>query len=108
MTSINATQLKLSSLFKYAYLANLAIFLPVAILFGLLGSAGHRTVQMNGEQVYGIQAVIVSAALPFLIALAPALWIVLGTLVLRLLGKRGPNIRARANAADGEGAAPDA
>ncbi len=95
MENVTANRLAAGSVLRFAYLAHLALVLPVSLLFGLIGMMGGSTVHYNGQAVYGLPALFIALALGAVFPVLPALWFWLGVLVLRLLRGRGPGLRIR-------------
>ena len=92
MHQIHVLQIRLRSVFKLGYLANLLVFMPLMILVGLNGMAGGEGVTFNGQPAYGGAALATALVLALVFPVFIAAVFTLGVAGLRLLGRRGPSI----------------
>jgi hypothetical protein len=95
MHEISVARLKLSSAFKYGYAAMLALFLPIMLIFGIIGLIGGTVVYQNGQPVYGVAALVTAIVLAFVLPAVIALWLLIGTAILRFLKDRAPVLTAK-------------
>ncbi|UZK67223.1 hypothetical protein [Sphingomonas sp. M1-B02] len=95
MREIGTDRLSAGSVFKFGYLANLALMMPVMLFFGILGMTGGTAVYQNGQPVYGITALVTAVAMGIAFPAILATWLMLGTLILRFFKARAPSLRLR-------------
>lgn len=92
MEDIKVSRLSAGSVFRYGFSANAALIMPIMIVVGVLGMSGGTTVSLNGHQVYGVQALITPIVMGLVVSALLAVWLMLGTLLLRLLKGRAPSL----------------
>ena len=90
MDRIEFRRLKAGSIFKIGYLALLGFVMPLCILFGLLALAGADTVSLNGRYVHGIGGLIAGVGLGLVLPAILAAFMVVGSLVVRAVGRLVP------------------
>ncbi|MBB4631227.1 hypothetical protein [Sphingosinicella soli] len=93
MQEIKVSRLSAGSVFKFGYVAYAMLFLPIMVLLGLYGMSGGTAVYQNGQPVYGIAALITAIFIGLIIPAILAVWLLLGTLILRLAKDRAPSLR---------------
>jgi len=67
--TITVKRLRSGTVFKLLLIGNLAFFLPLALLVGILGMFGASTVTWNGQVMTGLPALLVSSLSGSLFAL---------------------------------------
>jgi hypothetical protein len=100
MHLVEVSQIKLRSVFKLGYLANLVVLLPLMLVVGLDGMAGGEGVSFNGQPAYGGAALATALVLSLVFPLFAAGVFTIGVAGLRLLGRRGPTIAVKAGASE--------
>ena len=95
MQEFRVSQLSAGSVFIFGYLANLALMMPFMMLCGVIGMAGGKGVFHNGHPVYGPSALIIAFLMGLIFPVINATFLLLGTLILRVLKQRAPLIRIR-------------
>ncbi|QTD57066.1 hypothetical protein [Parasphingorhabdus cellanae] len=85
---INIGNMKKRSILKLIFFSALTIYLPLFLIVGGLGASGYDTVTLNGGNVYGVTAVIVSLILCVIFSFVGAAFLTLGAWIL---GKIRPN-----------------
>lgn len=95
MNHISIADLKLSSVFRFGYLALAAIFVPLMLLCGIIGLFGGTAVYQNGQPVYGVTALVTASVLGAVIPAVLAVPLTLGTVILRLAKGRAPLLKTR-------------
>lgn len=95
MERIELNRLTAGSVFKVGYFSVLGFALPLAVLAGLLAMGGADTVSFNGRYVHGVGGLVAGIALGLILPAILAAFMVLGSLVVRLLRSRGPRLDLR-------------
>jgi hypothetical protein len=90
MDRIEFRRLRAGSVFRIGYLALLGFVLPLGILFGLLALGGADTVSFNGRYVHGIGGLVGGIVLGLALPAIFAGFMVVGSLVVRALGRLVP------------------
>ncbi len=85
---ISVGNMKKRSVLKFGFFSALTVYVPLFLLMGGLGASGYNTVTMNGGNVYGATAVIVSLILCVIFSFLGAAMLTLGAWIL---GKIRPN-----------------
>ncbi|HYE28054.1 MAG TPA: hypothetical protein VEA61_07455 [Allosphingosinicella sp.] len=90
MERIEFRRLKSGSIFRIGYLALLGFVMPLCLLFGLLALAGADTVTLNGRYVHGFGGLAAALALGLGLPAILAGFMVVGSLVVRAVGRLAP------------------
>lgn len=93
MERIEVSSLSAGSVFRFGFLANAAVLVPIMLVVGLMGMSGGTAVEVNGQPVHGIAGVLTAICLGLVMSTILGVWLLLGTLILRLLKDRGPSLR---------------
>lgn len=87
-----------AALFTLGLIANVAIWLPIALGFGLAAVVGFDTVRWNGTPVHGVRGLLAMMFIATIAAAIGTLLFVIGGKIAGLLGERLPGIRIAAPA----------
>ena len=100
MQKVSIPQFTAGSLFKLGLLANVGIWIPLSIAFGLAAMAGFNTVRMGGAPVHGFPGFLISLLFGGLSILIGSLLFTVGAKLISLFGDRLPRLIIRESVAD--------
>ena len=58
METIHIKRIKAGSLFKLVAIGVFSVMIPLIIFFGILALLGFKTINVNGQQVYGLAGLL--------------------------------------------------
>ncbi|MDP9414469.1 MAG: hypothetical protein M3Q08_10360 [Pseudomonadota bacterium] len=96
MQDATLKQFGVGALFKLGFIANVAIWSPISLIFGVAAMLGYNTVRWNGTRVHGVSGLALGLFIGLLSIAFGTLLFVSGAKIASMFSERLPSIPIKA------------